>query len=278
MFYYKYSGGFNLKISSVSYVSNNRRRYRKSKVSSYFSILLLLILVIILILSARGGWNLSHPTKLLPQTIGIKEPSNIMTEITFSDSQNKINLKGSFYKASSPDNCLILSHDYGKNRLIFDSATLPFIKSCLEKNYNVLTFDYRNSGNSDKDVSTFGFYEKYDLLGAVKYAKSNGAQHISILGLSAGASTSLLTVADDPGMVESIIVDSSFIDLKQYLYYNLPTWNNLPSFPFTLTTISTFSLFTGVDVGDVSPLLAIKKIPAEKIMIIHSENDNIYPL
>lgn len=265
-----------MKISGVSYVSRHKRKYGRSKVSSYISILLILVFVIVLIVSAFLSWNLSHPPKLITQILDIKEFAT-MSDITFKDSKNSLNLSGLYFKAQNPDNCIVLSHSYGKNRMIFDSATSTFIKACLERNFNVLTFDYRNSGNSEGKSSSFGYYEKYDLLGAIKYAKANGAKHVSILGISTGASVALLAVAEDPGVIDAVIADSSFSDLKQHLYYNLPTWNKLPTFPFSVLTIPFFSLFTGIDVGDISPLKAMTKIPAEKVMLIQSEDDSVVP-
>jgi pimeloyl-ACP methyl ester carboxylesterase len=196
-----------------------------------------------------------------------------MSEVQFRDSQDKLTLDGWLFRAQSPDHYIILSHGYGGNRMVFGDDTLNFIRQAIEKDYNVLTFDFRASGTSEGEYSTIGYNEKYDLLGAIDFAKNNGAKHIALLGFSMGGATSILAAAENPGIIDAVISDSSFHNLRSYLFTNLSTWSNLPTFPFSFFIVPLSSLLSRADVSEVNPAKVLPKIPADKVMLIHSKSD-----
>lgn len=196
-----------------------------------------------------------------------------MKDVSFKDSNNQINLNGWLFTADNSDKTIILAHGYGQNRLLFKEKTLFFIDRALSEGYNVLTFDFRASGTSEGERTTLGYYEKYDLLGAIDFAKQNGANHVALLGVSMGGATSILAAAQNPGDIDAIVSDSSFHDLKSYLYSSLPVWSNLPTFPFTFFILPISTFMTGKDINEVSPEREIRKIQANKVMLIHSKSD-----
>jgi uncharacterized protein len=170
---------------------------------------------------------------------------------------------------------LIMSHGYSGNRLVFGEDTLDFIRFALNRNYNVLTFDFRASGTSEGEYTTIGYNEKYDLLGAIDFAKANGANHIALFGFSMGGATSILAAAENPGIIDAVISDSSFHNLRSYLYSNLSAWSNLPTFPFSFFIVPISSFISSSDVSEVNPTKALNRIPPDKVMLIHSKNDSV---
>ncbi len=90
----------------------------------------------------------------------------------------------------------ITSHGYTGNRLIWPTQGHPkgepgleFFKFLNNHNYNVLTFDYRNSGESGGHTTTVGFYQQQDLLGAIDTILGQEAKaQIALIGSSQGAS------------------------------------------------------------------------------------------
>lgn len=258
-----------MRISGVTYVPR-----KTHKIRNFFVVALVLILVLFIAVaavSAYVSWDLTHPKKAeIPPF-----ESNIIPEYkdaSFTDIHKSVNLSGWFFSAQGSDKTIILAHGYGRNRLQFDIKTLDMIKSFLNKGYNVLTFDFRNSGRSGGKKSTLGLYEKDDLLGAVNFAKAQGSKHIVLLGFSTGASTCILAAAESRD-IEAVIADSPFSDLKKYLNESLQTWTRLPEFPFNRTVDLSLRYLTNVNSSNISPVKVIGKLSPEPVLFIHSKDD-----
>ncbi|HEY9060096.1 MAG TPA: alpha/beta hydrolase [Pseudobacteroides sp.] len=264
-----------MNISGITY-ANKRNAKLGRTIMLTLIILILLAVTAIFGISAYVGWSLIHPEKRsLP-----KFSSNIVIEyddIQFKDISKAIPLKGWYFKAKGSDKTIIMAHGYKNNRLQFEERTLEMISGLQSKGFNVLTFDFRNSGISGGDKTTIGIYETDDLLGAIKYAKSLGNKHIVLMGFSMGASTSIHTAAQSPD-VEAVIADSPFDDLDTYLKDNLSVWSNLPKFPFNETILLTVKLMANVDPKKLSPKEDIKSIAPRPVMLIHGEDDNSIPI
>jgi len=262
-----------VRISGISYTQ--RKRHMPKKLISMVIIMLILAAIIVSIISFRTAWSLSKPKKIELPIFS----ANIVPEydsISFRDINNEVTLKGWFFNTPNSNKTIILAHGYGSNRLPFRENTIKLIKSFLNEGYNFLTFDFRNSGESEGDTTSVGYFEKYDLLGAIEYAKKRGADEIVLLGFSMGASTSILVAAESQD-VDAVIADSPFYDLTTYLNENLSVWSKLPPI-FNKTTLFAMKLLTGVDTKDVSPINDISKIYPRPVLLIHSEDDEIIPV
>lgn len=264
-----------MNISGITYANKRNVKFGRTIMLTII-ILILLALVAIFGISAYVGWSLIHPEKRsLP-----KFSTNIVIEyddVQFKDISKTISLKGWYFKAKGSDKTIIMAHGYKNNRLQFDEKTLEMISGLQSKGFNVLTFDFRNSGLSGGDKTTIGIYEKDDLLGAIRYAKSLGNKHIVLMGFSMGASTSIHAAAQSPD-VEAVIADSPFDDLDTYLKDNLSVWSSLPKFPFNETILLTVKLMANVDPKKLSPKEDIKSIAPRPVMLIHGKDDNSIPI
>jgi len=238
-------------------------------------LLITLTALIISIISIKTAMTLTKPERSELPVFS----ANIVPEydsISFRDINNEVTLKGWFFISPESNKTIILAHGYGSNRLPFGEDTIGLIKSFLNEGYNLMTFDFRNSGESEGDVTSVGYFEKSDLLGAIEYAKKRGSDEIVLLGFSMGASTAILAAAESQD-VDAVIADSPFSDLTSYLDENLSVWSNLPSF-FNKTTLFTMKLLTGVDTKDVSPVNEIGKIYPRPVLLIHSTDDELIPV
>ncbi|MCX7746110.1 MAG: alpha/beta hydrolase [Clostridia bacterium] len=264
-----------MRISGISY------SYRKTRVArrmiGFLAILVILVFVSIAIISAYVGWSLTHPKR---QEIPVFS-ANIVpehSEVLFSDINKKIKLNGWFFKTKGSDKAIILAHGYGANLLQFDKETLDMVKGFMEKGYNILLFDFRNSGKSEGNVTTVGFYEKDDLLGAIQYTKNQqGMKHIVLLGYSMGAATSIAAAAESND-VDAVIADSPFMNLNDYLNNNLSVWSGLPSFPFNKTILFAAKIIANLDPDKVSPAKSLEKVAPRPVMFIHSKDDKSIPV
>lgn len=178
----------------------------------------------------------------------------------------------------------ILSHGYTENRMIWaekdkGKAGLRLFQFLHNQGYNLLTFDYRNSGTSQGNTTTVGYYEKEDLLGAIDFIKSKDTKaQIALMGWSQGAATSLMA-APYASSVKLIISDSTFSNLKTYLSKGLPHWSGLPNFPFTPLILNVWvPLLTGIDnLNKVSPINDVSHFNGP-ILLIHSKADGAIPV
>src|SRR5699024_7311604 len=85
----------------------------------------------------------------------------------------------------------------------------------LEKGYRIVMFDFRYAGDSDGEMATVGAKEQLDLLGVIDWADENYEEPIGLLGISMGASTSLLAAAQTDDVI-GVVADSPFSDLQEY--------------------------------------------------------------
>jgi alpha-beta hydrolase superfamily lysophospholipase len=260
-----------MRISGVIYVPKKTHRLRTTLV--ILLILILLSTIAIVGISAFTAWKVIHPPKedIMPFTLNIVPDYR---DAKFSSKDGKAVINGWFFEKKDSDKTVILSHDYGKNRLQFGEQTIDLVKGFLNKGYNVLAFDFRNSGKSGGSVTSICMLEKEDLLGAIKYAKNScGSKHIVLMGFSMGASTSLLAAAES-GDVDAVIADSPFSDIKSYLDNKLMGWK-LPELPFNKTIPFFIELFTGTEIENLDIESATKEIAPKPILFIHGSDDAI---
>jgi pimeloyl-ACP methyl ester carboxylesterase len=257
------------KLQSRRYVSRRKRRTR------FFIIFILLLILGSLGISGYVGWGLSHPSRE-PITDTPAHYQLKFQDIAFTSRGDSLHLKGWFLPSSKTDKTVIFAHGYGKNRLQDDVSALPIAKSLVDAGYQVVLFDFRNSGESEGTLTSVGEYEKNDLLGAVDWVKANHASQISLLGFSMGATTELLAAADEPA-VAGVISDSPFNNLKNYLNDNLPTWSHLWKYPFTPLIMNMLPPMTGLHPDRVDALAAVDRIYPRPILFIHSTGDQDIP-
>ncbi|MDB5052603.1 MAG: alpha/beta hydrolase [Bacilli bacterium] len=252
-----------------------RPYYRRKRMLRFFIILLLVLVLASLGVSGYVGWGLTHPAK---QPLG-DSPANYQItyqDVEFASRGDAIKLKGWFLPAKKSDKTIILAHGYKKNRVQDTVPALPLAKSLVGAGYQVLMFDFRNSGESEGTLSSVGELEKNDILGALDWVKSNHSSQVSLFGFSMGATTSLLAAADDPS-VAGVIADSPFNNLKSYLTDNLSVWSHLPQFPFTPLIMNMLPPITGLHPERVDAFSAVDRIYPRPILFIHSIDDDSIP-
>lgn len=259
-----------MKISGITYVPRKTHKLRKTFI--YLFILILLVVTAIMVISAFAGWNFTHPAKAGVPTYS-SNITPVYKDITFTDKTKSINLNGWYFESTGSAKTIIMAHGYKGYRLPLKEKTFDIIKSFKNKGYNVLTFDFRNSGKSEGTVTSMGLYEIDDLLGAIEFAKYQGSKHIVLMGYSMGASTCILAAAENPTDVDAVIADSPFSNLKEYLDEEMSAFSGLPSVPFNTTIQYSAKLFTGLDAADVSPRNEINKFSPKPILFIHGDND-----
>ncbi len=106
--------------------------------------------------------------------------------------------------------------------------------------YNVLTFDFRGHGGSDKVPVTVGRSEVLDVQAALDWLDAEGAgDQVAGLGMSLGAATLVHTAAQDPRL-DALVLDSMFAEWENVDYaedYRLPPEWLVPGVPNPVDSI-----------------------------------------
>lgn len=114
----------------------------------------------------------------------------------------KMNLTSSFdghtipadfiYSDDKNHDVVIMAHGLGGNRC----TNYPMAEFFLENGYNIITYDQRSSGENTAEKTTFGYWEKYDMIDCIKYAKEfSKGKKIGVWGESFGGATAIQAVA-----------------------------------------------------------------------------------
>ncbi len=254
---------------------------QRKRVSIYITTILVLIALAVagvFGVSANVGWQLTHPVRKpldsTPQSVGLP-----FKDVVFNSRGDGLNLKGWLIPAPGSIKTVILAHGYRNNRLQDTVPGLSITQALVAKGFNVLMFDFRNSGESEGELTSVGQYEVQDLLGAVDFIKSKPeiSNQIVLLGFSMGASTAILAGARESA-VTAVIADSPFADLQTYLNKNLSVWTELPSIPFNQAFFIVVPYLTGLRTETVSPVNEIEKMGNRPLLLIHGEGDEDIPI
>ncbi len=261
-----------MKIQYRAYSPKKPKKFRPF--FKYFILLLLLTTIFVTLVSAYAAWrliNFDHPA--IPSF-----SSNIVPdfkEVTFKDINNNTTLNGWYFQSDQSIKTVILAHDYKSNRLQFGEYTMDIIKRLIFEGYNVFAFDFQDSRLSEKKILGTNYYKKDDLLGAIRYIKSQKTSKIALMGFSTGASTAIIA-ASEIDDVDVVIADSAFSDLLENLSAFVPS--GLRSFPFDITIPVAFELLAGVKVDKISPKNIVTSISPAALFLIHGKLDDIIPI
>lgn len=245
------------------------------------SVLFVLICLILIGISTYIGWQLTHP-KRKPVDDSPEKYGLYMETIIFPSRNKDVELDGWFLKSpfaptiAAKPMTVIMAHGYAGNRLEKGLPALSLAQSLVNAGYHVIMFDFRNSGKSEGNLTTVGYLEKQDLLGAIDWVQKHVSNKIGLIGFSMGGSTAILAAAEEESVL-GVITDSAFSQLSPYLTDNLPVWSRLPRFPFTPLILNILPRIIGINPKLVDALAAVDQIYPRPILFIHSRDDAAIP-
>lgn len=223
------------------------------------------------------GQNIVNPTRVAiqgsPADYGL-----IYEDVSFTNEVDSVKLEGWWIPSEVLDfpgtrKAIVFSHSYGDNREKMPIETLKLASKLAKEGYNVLMFDFRNSGNSEKSATTIGLKEKTDLMTAIKFvSEEKGIRNIGLIGWSMGAATSILA-GSEANEVKAVVADSSFADLEEYAQDSFQYWTGLPKFTSKFFTDSAKVFAPELNVEGVKPYLAAREYENKGLMLIHSRKD-----
>ena len=133
--------------------------------------------------------------------------------------ENPITLRGWWIPRSDgttrPEPTIIVVHGIDSNRARDPELYMPLIRDLHERGFSLLMFDLRAHGESDGEVMSAGYYERYDVLGAMDVVEDSygiPAERIGVLGFSMGGVAALLGATEEPRL-RALVVDSAFANI-----------------------------------------------------------------
>jgi pimeloyl-ACP methyl ester carboxylesterase len=144
--------------------------------------------------------------------------------------------------------------------------------------YDVLLFDFRGHGSSDRSRLTMGARERNDLRAVLDWANRQGysSDRVGWLGWSMGAST-LLMEAEQNARIKAVVLDSPFGNLPELLDRQLTAHSHLPKL-FNPGILFAARLVFGVRTDNLLPIRSALRWGPRPMLLIHGEADSIVPV
>jgi len=163
---------------------------------------------------------------------------------------------------------VILSHGWrGNKSTMLDYAVL------LHPGYNLVLFDFRDSGQSSGTVTTQGALEQHDLLAVINWLeRTHHPARLGLLGVSMGGATSVNVAASDE-RVNAVVLDSTQATLAGAVEARLKQQGYPLAVPGAWSILLGGLIRTGQDMSAVDPQQAIARIGARPVLIIEGGAD-----
>jgi pimeloyl-ACP methyl ester carboxylesterase len=231
----------------------------------YYLLILLFILFIASVLlwkaMLKGFKNPERPHDRTPADLGIE-----FLEIYFKTENDK-NIYGWWINGNKNAPLLILVHGWGRNC----GRMLPYIEKLYKEGYNLLAFDSRNHGISDKDE--FSSMPKFaeDIEAAINFAERDKTfSNIGLIGLSIGGAASIFAAAKDK-RIKSVITVGAFGNPEEVMMKQLKD-RHIPYFPFIWLLFIYLQHIIGKKFSEFAPVNFISQAES-RFLIIHGTND-----
>lgn len=179
-------------------------------------------------------------------------------------------------EGNKDNSTVILVHGLGGNRY----SNYPLAEMFLQKGYNVLTYDQRSSNENTAQYTTFGYWEKYDLMDYIDYVYAYAPeQEIGIWATSFGGATAGLAIGeqDIERKVDFLILDCPVSDMKWMVEEEMRKMDiGLPISYMTFcgNIINKIKLGFGYEDANVCDAIIDISIP---VLVINSEADTLTP-
>jgi fermentation-respiration switch protein FrsA (DUF1100 family) len=186
-----------------------------------------------------------------------------------------VTLRGWWIPAvGSADRAVIFLHGHGGSM----DPDVQYVPALHAAEFNVLMFDFRAHGRSDGRMSTLGYLERRDVLGAVDFVRAKGISRIGFLGFSMGGIVAMLTAPICPD-VRAVISDGGPARMRTAL----TVWAWEHGVPRSLGAVLAWlaltvtSLRVGANQFRYEPIRWVGRIAPRPILFIHGERDPYVP-
>ena len=214
-----------------------------------------------------------HPPRCMidrrPDALGLR-----YEEVRFASAADHLMLHGWYIPASgSPRGLILFCHGRDGNR----GNVLVHADYLHRAGFALFAFDFRDCGDSEGVMSTIGWREVSDALGAAAYLYGRADTRtvpLGLFGVSMGAAVAIQAAARLPN-VRCVVADSPYATLDSAVRHRFFGLLGAGGEVFRGPVERVGETMMGGSALAVSPLAAIPKLGPRSILLIHGDEDAI---
>ncbi|WP_308637786.1 alpha/beta hydrolase [Paenibacillus silvisoli] len=257
---------------------------RKHAALAVLSALAAMVLFSALAFHGYVAWVIAHP--YVPALYSNPQTAQGLaySDVSFPSKSGRTTVHGWYIPAAAGAGAdapsvrtVVFSHGYGANR---EETWVPMYELAALLNrlhYNVFMFDYGYASSGVRSPATGGMEESQQLLAAVSYARSQGADEVVVWGFSMGAGTALQAAlqTDATDRIDAMLLDSLFLPSSDSLFNNVRQYMNLPKYPSLPIIEWMLPFFTGVNFNQLPVDRVMETTYDMPLFIMHGSADAI---
>jgi predicted MFS family arabinose efflux permease/alpha-beta hydrolase superfamily lysophospholipase len=174
-------------------------------------------------------------------------------------SEDGVRLSGWYLPSRGRGATVVLTHGLFRSRYEMLERALRL----SGEGYGVLLYDLRRHGRSAGAYSSVGYFERLDVLAAMRYARRREPQNrVALLGLSMGAAATLLAAAESEARGEApfaVVAESGFLSFADTARHHV-SLTPIPTFPFAGLLVQFTAWRLGFDADDFDALRAVERL------------------
>ncbi|PKB84041.1 MAG: hypothetical protein BZY88_00810 [SAR202 cluster bacterium Io17-Chloro-G9] len=199
-------------------------------------------------------------------------------DVEFVSRRGDIALRGWYISGQDDKPALIFVHGIGSVRS--GDRAVDLASRLAGIGFNMLMFDLRGHGSSGGDQVSGGYFEQWDVLGAIDFlaGREIPPEKIGLVGFSMGAATAILAAAQEPG-IGAVVADSPYAKASDLIAHEAARKTVFPGWLtpiFVPTSVLIADWFYGIDLGSVVPEAAVAEL-SYPILVIHGTADSRIP-
>jgi fermentation-respiration switch protein FrsA (DUF1100 family) len=185
-----------------------------------------------------------------------------------------LTLHGWWIPAVGSDRAVVIMHGHGGS-MDWDIHRAPALHAA---GFNVLLFDFRAHGRSEGRMITFGYLERQDVLGAVRFLRGRGMRRTGLLGFSFGGIAAMLAAPICPD-VAAVVSDGGPARMRSAMAargseWGAPRWLSVP---LVWLVVAMTSLRLRANLFHYEPVRWVGQISPRPILFIHAGQDQYLP-
>ena len=214
-----------------------------------------------------------HPQEEHPSDYNL-----VFEDVEFASRRGDVALSGWYLPGEDSSPHLIFVHGIGSVRSGDNAVELA--TRMVDLGYNVLLFDLRGHGSSEGDKVSGGFFERWDVLGALDYLVERGVDpsRMGLMGFSMGAATLIMAATEEP-RITAVVADSPFADASDLIARESARKTPFPEWMmpiFIPTTKLMARTIYGINIGSLVPEKSVAEL-GYPIFVIHGLADDRIP-